>query len=132
MKTMLCSYFKAILKGRSESITYKANRQTDFFLHVEFSFLTQNCSSFFGPNLRGITIFDLSKLRVDALFLFHPTADSRRITSREVYYREFQPSHSIFRRSGAIGLFRPQVPFNPQPRYTAQLLTLPQHRANNQ
>ena len=42
-------------------------------------------------------------------------------------YQEFQPSYDIFRR-WCQELFRPQVP----PAYTDQLLTLHQHRANNQ
>ena len=47
-----------------------------------------------------------------------------------VVYQEFQPSYDIFRR-WCQGLFRPQVP-RASPAYTAQLLTLHQHRANNQ
>ena len=43
--------------------------------------------------------------------------------------RKFQPSYEIFRR-WCQGLFRPQVPRTPA--YTSQLLTLDQHRANNQ
>ena len=47
---------------------------------------------------------------------------------REVY-QEFQPSYDTVCRR-CQGLFRPQVPCTPV--YTAQLLTLHQHRANNQ
>ena len=47
---------------------------------------------------------------------------------REVY-QEGKPSYVIFRRWWQ-GLFRPQVPCTPA--YTAQLLALHQHRANNQ
>ena len=48
---------------------------------------------------------------------------------REVY-QEFQPSYDIFHRSGANGCsdHRFRAPLS----YTAQLLTLHQHRANNQ
>ena len=45
---------------------------------------------------------------------------------REVY-REFQPSYDIFRR-WCQGFFRPK--FRAPPAYTAQLLTLRQHRVN--
>ena len=47
---------------------------------------------------------------------------------REVY-QEFQSSYDIFRR-WCQGMFKPQVPCTHS--YTAQLLTLYQHRANNQ
>ena len=48
---------------------------------------------------------------------------------REVY-QEFQPSYDIFLRSGAKGCSDHR--FRAPPAYTAQLLTLHQHRANNQ
>ena len=48
------------------------------------------------------------------LFLFHP-ADPPGITDR-VDHHEFQPSYDIYRRSGAKGFVRPQVPCkHPQP-----------------
>ena len=45
--------------------------------------------------------------------------------------QEFQPGDDIFRRSGAKG-YSDHSGFRAPPTYTAQLLTLHQHRANNQ
>ena len=67
-------------------------------------------------------LFEIKGVKVD--FLFHP-ADPR----REVY-REFPPSYDIFRR-WCQGLFRSGVPHMTLA-YTSQLLTLHQHRADNQ
>ena len=50
--------------------------------------------------------------------------------SHSKVYQEFQPSYNIVYR-WCQGLFRQQVPCAP-PAYTAQLLTLHHHRANNQ
>ena len=50
-------------------------------------------------------------------------------SQREVY-QEFQHSYDIFRRSGAKGCSEQR--FCAPPAYTAQLLTLHQHGANNQ
>ena len=61
------------------------------------------------------------------LVLFHTSTHEG--SHREVY-QEFQPSYDIVRR-WCQRLFRPQVPCTPRA-YTAQLLTLHQHRANDQ
>ena len=50
---------------------------------------------------------------------------------REVYL-EFQPGYDIFHRSGAKVVQTTAGSVHPQPAYTAQLLTLRQHGANNQ
>ena len=50
---------------------------------------------------------------------------------REVY-REFQPSYDIFLRSGAERVIQTTGSLHGTPAYTAQLLTLHQHRATNQ
>ena len=50
--------------------------------------------------------------------------------SHRQVYQEFEPIYDIFRRSGAKGCSDHR--FRTPPVYTAQLLTLHQHGANNQ
>ena len=63
-------------------------------------------------------------------FLFLPN-DPSGVTVGAVD-RDFQPSYDIVRRSGAKGCLDHRIRARPQPAYTAQLLTLHQHRAHNQ
>ena len=80
------------------------------------------------------TVFQQADIAVHCSFWFYYVPDLfvcfiLLITSREVC-QEFQPSYDIFCRSGAKGCsdHRFCVPLA----YTAQLLSLNQHRANNQ
>ena len=50
--------------------------------------------------------------------------------SHRQVYQEFNPGYDIFRRSSVKGCSDDR--FRAPPAYTAQLLTLHQHRANNQ
>ena len=122
-----------------------------FNLHKHFLFLISHCSKCMTRTY--IKVFQLDRLSNATLrlILIEPNASAREIwpdssfeppffffsflllihegSHREVYL-EFQTSYDIFLRSGAKSCSDHR--FRAPPAYTAQLLTLHRHRANNQ